>query len=245
MKLLIDAGNSKLKFALVGNDFWGDLPALPTADAAEISSHWRQCKDLQWSEVEAVWASNVAGAAVAAPLQQAVALQGVPLHFIQAQDACGGVRNGYEQPVQLGSDRWAMLVAAREICPHDCLVVSCGTATTIDALSAHGEFLGGLILPGLDLMRSSLIGHTAQLKNGAGHYLKFPRNTADAMLSGALQATLGAVLQQYAALQNSRAQVILTGGAAAQLHAHLSLPVHLVENLALKGIARIAQENAT
>ncbi|MGZ8257185.1 MAG: type III pantothenate kinase [Gallionella sp.] len=243
MKLLIDAGNSQIKFALIDAASWHDLPPLATVQASELSAHSQRCREWNWSRVSSVWASNVAGDEVALLLRQLVAPHDVPLHFIQARSAQCGVRNGYEQPAQLGSDRWAMLLAARAMGEKDCLVVSCGTATTIDALNAQGEFLGGLILPGLDLMRNSLQAATAQLKTAAGSNAKFPRNTADAIFTGALQATLGAVLQQYAALQNNCAQVILTGGAAGLLQAHLSLPVQRENNLVLQGIARIAQED--
>lgn len=244
MKLLIDAGNSQLKFALSDAVTWCDLPPLATGQVDQVSAHLQRCSELDSARVTAVWASNVAGESVAVQLRKMVAAYDVPLHFIQARSAQCGVRNGYENPAQLGSDRWAMLLAARAICQVDCLVVSCGTATTIDALSAQGEFLGGLILPGLDLMRSSLQAATAQLKNTAGSYAKFPRNTADAIYTGALQATLGGLLQQYAALQNGAAQVILTGGAAQILQAQLEQPVQWVNNLVLQGIARIAQENS-
>ncbi|MEQ1556365.1 MAG: type III pantothenate kinase [Gallionella sp.] len=244
MKLLIDAGNSQVKFALIDAASWCDLPSLATAKIAQLSAHLQCCKDLDWSRITAVWVSNVAGNLVASTVQQAVAAHNVPLHIIQAQGAQCGVQNGYDNAAQLGSDRWAMLLAARALCQDDCLVVSCGTATTIDALNAQGEFLGGLILPGLDLMLSSLLARTAQLKHADGRYAKFPRNTADAIMSGALQATLGALLQQYTALQNDAAQVILTGGAAGALQAQLEQPVQRVNNLVLQGIARIAQENS-
>lgn len=244
MKLLIDAGNSQVKFALIDAASWHDLPSLATAKIAQLSAHLQCCKELDWSRITAVWVSNVAGDLVASTVQQAVAAHKVPLHIIQAQRAQCGVQNGYENAVQLGSDRWAALLAARALCQDACLVVSCGTATTIDALNTQGEFLGGLILPGLDLMRNSLLARTAQLKHANGRYAKFPRNTADAIMSGALQATLGALLQQYAALQNNAAQVILTGGAAGALQAQLELPVRVIENLVLQGVARIAQENS-
>ncbi len=244
MKLLIDAGNSQLKFALNDAVTWCDLPPLARGQVDQVSAHLQRCREFDSARLTAVWVSNVAGEAVALQLRKMGFAYGIPVHFIQAQNEQCGVRNGYENPAQLGSDRWAMLLAARAICQVDCLVVSCGTATTIDVLSVQGEFLGGLILPGLDLMRSSLQTATAQLKNAAGSYAKFPRNTADAIHTGALQATLGALLQQYAALQNGTAQVILTGGAAQTLQAHLELPVQRVNNLVLQGIALIAQENS-
>ena len=77
-------------------------------------------------------------------------------HFIGAREKQCGVRNGYAKPAQLGSDRWAALIAAWHLVQRKCLVVDSGTATTIDTLSGQGEFVGGLILPGVELMQRSL-----------------------------------------------------------------------------------------
>ena len=79
------------------------------------------------------------------------------IEFIAARNEQCGVRNLYQPPVQLGSDRWAALIAAWQQEHTSCLVVNCGTATTLDALSAQGEYLGGLILPGVSMMQKSLV----------------------------------------------------------------------------------------
>lgn len=157
-----------------------------------------------------------------------------------------GVRNGYREPERLGSDRWAALIAARRQEHGPCLVVSCGTATTVDALSVDGEFLGGLILPGLALMQRSLSSNTAQLGMERGTAQDFPRTTADAIRSGVLQATLGAVRHQFELLQARQGEAVclLTGGAADELQAHLDLPLVRVENLVLKGLQIIGESKA-
>jgi type III pantothenate kinase len=111
-----------------------------------------------------------------------------------------------------------------------------GTATTIDALDGDGLFHGGLILPGLNLMRSSLATNTADLPHAAGRYQPQPRNTDDAIVSGAIHATLGAIERMHAAL-NKEAVCLLSGGAAAELVAHLTLPCRRVDNLVLEGLA--------
>ena len=181
--------------------------------------------------------SNVAGTALAQQLN--ALLPHVP-HIVQAQAQQCGVRNAYVQVTQLGSDRWAALIAAWQMQGEACLVVNCGTATTVDALSAQGEFLGGLILPSVDLMQSSLVRNTAQLDASVGALQDFPCNTADAIYSGAVQATLGAIRQQAALLRTQK--ILLSGGAAGNIHAHLGVSCKLVDNLVLRGLAIIGQE---
>ena len=233
MRLLIDAGNTRIKWALTRGDEWLRSGALPTVRAAELSA---QLADVP--SVREAWVSNVAGEAVAQALRGSVAAG--EWHFVAACERQCGVRNGYEQPARLGSDRWAALVAAWHLVGARCLVVSCGTATTVDALSDDGEFLGGLILPGVELMQRSLCDATAQLNPGRGEYAEFPRNTADAMFSGAVQAVCGAIERQHGLLGD--APVVLSGGAAEALRGRLKLPLRLEDNLVLQGLRLIAQE---
>jgi type III pantothenate kinase len=235
MRLLIDAGNTRIKWALTRGDEWLCRGALPTERAAELSEQFAD-----GPAIRAVWASNVAGAEVGRALREAVVADA--WHFVTARERQCGVRNGYEQPAQLGSDRWAALIAAWHLVGGCCLVVNCGTATTVDALSDEGEFLGGLILPGVELMQRSLWGATAQLEQGAGKYVAFPRNTADALFSGAVQATCGAVERQHALLDKVGATVVLSGGAAEVLRERLKLPLRFEDNLVLQGLWLIARE---
>lgn len=234
MRLLVDAGNTRIKWALTRGGEWLGSGALPTGRAAELSAQFAG------SPISEVWASNVAGEAVEKALRQAVAAD--VWHFVAARERQCGVHNGYEQPAQLGSDRWAALIAAWRLEGRACLVVNCGTATTVDALSDAGEFVGGLILPGLELMLRSLCGATAQLTPEQGKYAEMPRNTADAMYSGAAQAICGAIERQYALLDCADASVVLSGGAAGILRGMLKLPLRLEDNLVLQGLWLIARE---
>lgn len=253
MKLLIDAGNSRIKWALTDGQEWLHSGALPVKKAAELA--------LQFSAFEGirqVWVSNVAGDAIA---QQIRAAHTQPAIFIVAQEAQCGVRNTYTKPSQLGSDRWAALIAAWHLVRGACLVVNCGTATTVDALSEKGEFIGGLILPGIELMQHSLRKSTARLQGkSTGKVAAFPLNTADAIHSGALQASCGAIERQYTLfnaacfeitmsndggsepVRRNRAPVILSGGAAEVLRNHLNVPSRLVDKLVLLGLWVISQE---
>jgi type III pantothenate kinase len=247
MKLLIDAGNTRIKWVLLEGETWTHLPAALCAQAHTLGAQVATLPD-----VNEVWVSNVAGAEVARHIASACASRGWRVQFIRAQQQQCGVKNGYQSPGQLGSDRWAALIAAWHAATGSArtdshinkaaLVVNCGTATTIDALSDSGEFLGGLILPGIALMQSGLAANAAQLQHSAGRYAAFPLNTADAMASGALQATCGAIERQYALLGDAQASVLLSGGAAQLVRELIKLPVQLVEDLVLQGLKIIAQE---
>jgi type III pantothenate kinase len=229
-RLLIDAGNTNIKIACVDGGDWSAVRTLPVSRAGELNL-------AEYGPVQQVWASNVAGDDVARQISDACAHW--PLEFIVAQAAQCGVRNRYDRPDQLGSDRWAALIAAWHRVGAACLVVSSGTATTIDALTENGEFAGGLILPGIELMQRSLAKNTAQLAVAAGAYADFPLNTHDAIYSGAIQATCGAIGRQHALLENN-APVLLCGGAAPFLLPHLS--AQIVDNLVLQGLLLIAKE---
>jgi type III pantothenate kinase len=144
----------------------------------------------------------------------------------------------------LGSDRWAALVASWHRVHGACLVVNCGTATTVDALSSEGEFIGGLILPGLDLMHQSMLGNTAQLSAEDGVLCEYPLNTADAIHSGVLRATLDPIEHQFTILAQKYTNVrcVLGGGAADRVQPHLALPLDYVDNLVLCGLQIIGEE---
>jgi type III pantothenate kinase len=151
------------------------------------------------------------------------------------------VINAYDDPARLGADRWAALIGARGWHAGPALVVMAGTATTIDVLDAAGRFRGGLILPGLDLMRQALARNTAGLPQASGTYRDLPTNTDDAIESGILMATLGAIERMAArACRPVSADfcVLLSGGAADLLAPHIELPLMRIDNLVLEGLAR-------
>ncbi len=236
--LLLDAGNSRIKWVWVEG---GALVWQGMAGIDEVTSLQQAFAALP--PAHKILASNVAGEQVAQRIRAACSAWPYPVEFVTAKAEQCGVRNAYEQPAQLGSDRWAALIGAWHQMHAACLVVNCGTATTVDALSGRGEFLGGLILPGVDMMRRSLAEGTAQLGAAEGVWRKFPRNTADAMFSGAIQATVGAIRQQYEVLGMPGARCLLGGGAADQVQPHLKLPLVKVDNLVLQGLHIIGQES--
>lgn len=240
--LLLDVGNSRIKWVLAERGVWLRHDHLQgVAGIAEWAALRQAFATLP--PPHKILVSNVAGEQAAQQVRAACAAWSCPVEFVTAKDEQCGVRNAYQQPAQLGSDRWAALIAAWHQARAACLVVSCGTATTVDALSDGGEFLGGLILPGVDMMRRSLAEGAAQLAATEGNWREFPRNTADAMYSGAIQATVGAIRQQFELLGMHGAQCLLSGGAADSIQPHLKLPLVRVDNLVLQGLQIIGQES--
>ena len=231
--LCLDAGNTRLKWGLHDGDGWLAQGAVDHAECLSLPALLPQ-------RPARIRACNVAGPAVAARIETLAADLSAPLDWFRSSPACCGVKNGYDDPAQLGADRWAALIGARALHPGPALVVMAGTATTIDVLAADGTFRGGLILPGIDLMRSALARNTAGLPEACGHYREIPTNTDDAIVSGCLHATLGAI-ERMAKLARRPASadfsVILSGGAAAALAPHIELPLRVVDNLVLEGLA--------
>jgi len=236
--LLLDIGNSRIKWMRV--EAGGQM----RQDATDISE-WAGLQKLfaPMPQPHKILVSNVAGDNAEQQVRAACAVWPCPVEFIISRAEQCGVHNAYDKPAQLGSDRWAALIAAWHYERAACLVVSCGTATTIDALSGKGEFLGGLILPGMEMMRRSLAAGTAKLEVTEGSWREFPRNTADAIFSGIIQATAGAILRQYELLAVPGARCFISGGAMDNVLHHLGLPVLKVDNLVLQGLQIIGQEN--
>lgn len=234
--IAIDAGNTRIKWGVHDGAAWVASGALPTGKAAEL----RQVA-AGWPQEARVVACNVAGPAVERAIGSALeARLPAPLWLRSSAGICG-VSNGYDRPEQLGADRWAALIGARALASGDCLVVCAGTATTVDWLDAGGGFRGGLILPGVDLMRASLARDTAQLPLAEGRFSAVPRNTMDAIASGCLYAQIGAIECMFSGLPATpETTCLLTGGAAPRIAPHLHIPFKLAENLILDGLLRFA-----
>lgn len=234
--LCIDAGNTRLKWGLHEDAGWLARGALVHADIGSLAGQLP-------SPPHRILACNVAGPAVAAQIEAFAATLGIPFEWFRSTASACGVANGYDDPARLGADRWAALIGARGLHAGPALVVMAGTATTIDLLEADGRFRGGLILPGLELMRRSLARNTAGLPEASGRYRETPTNTDDAIESGILHATLGAIGRMAAIMRRPAGtdfSCLLSGGAADQLAPYLDLPYRQIDELVLEGLARAA-----
>ena len=253
MLLLIDAGNTRVKWALMPTarlsrpdslGHWDASGSVEHAQVGQLIDTWRN------AHVSRVILSNVAGAAMRAELECALlsvlGLKPVPLEWFTSVPQLAGVRNDYRTPAQLGCDRFASAIGAHALFPDEALIVAtCGTATTVDALSADGVFMGGMILPGLGLMASSLAKNTAQLPQVAESLpvsTPFADHTDAAIASGCIAAQAGAIERAFAAHGRSGGTVrcVLSGGAADLIAPHLSFSCTRVDNLVLLGLQTVA-----
>jgi type III pantothenate kinase len=239
--LAVDIGNSRIKWGVCCGRRWVARGAVDHDQAGELQTAWA---DLP-ADCRAI-GSNVAGSDAAERIEALLSVRERPIRWIESPHSQCGVRNRYDDPARLGTDRWAALIAARSMETHACLVVNAGTGVTVDALAANGDFLGGLILPGLRLMGDALARFTSRLGREAGSYAAFPRNTADAIASGAIEAVAGAAERMRARLgevAHGPVQVIASGGSIEALASHLPPNARLVENLVLEGLVIIAAES--
>jgi type III pantothenate kinase len=239
-RLLLDAGNTRLKWAEVEAGQWRAQGSMPYSDLSELAG--------LLEGVAACYIASVAQAQHDNQLHALLAPFAITTKWLAAEARFLDVRNSYTNPPQLGVDRWMGLIAARQRTRMPALVVSAGTAMTVDALSAEGVFLGGLIVPGFGLMQQALRQGTAGVAEVAGNWQAFPRVTADAVQSGIVAALCGAIQLQHACLAETAGATphcLLTGGDADKLLPHLAVSVEHVPALVLEGIDRVAREAET
>ncbi|RXZ36500.1 type III pantothenate kinase [Oxalobacteraceae bacterium CAVE-383] len=262
--LLIDAGNTRIKWALAAEQdappeparmsaAWPHSGSVARADWMQLARIWRDaCSDSgnMAAMPRRVLISNVAGPALRDQLQDLLRqLNPDPdfrIEWLASQAALGGVQNAYRQPAQLGCDRFASAIGAHALFPDRALIVAtCGTATTIDAITPEGRFIGGMILPGLGLMATSLALNTAQLPQVSAIDASAPwfaDNTEQAIISGCIAAQTGAIERAVRRHRRQYADTLclLAGGAGAYLTAHLAEPHERLDNLVLIGLHVLA-----
>ena len=232
MMLLIDAGNTRVKWALADD---GAAPGAWSATGAVDHAGLDGVHE-DWASSTRVLVSNVAGPALVERIA-ALLPAGAQVEWFASTLQRAGVTNGYREPAQLGCDRFAAAIGARALLPgQDLIVATCGTATTVDAVRADGRFLGGMILPGLALMAASLARNTAQLPQVDAGALPplFGDNTQDAILSGLLSAQAGAIERAVAGLGG--AACIVSGGAGPHIAPALKVAHQVVDNIVLVGL---------
>lgn len=261
MILLVDAGNSRLKWSYLidgkrSEQFAQDYLLV---DANTILSHLLEQANAQEKPIKQLVVVSVLQNGFIQSIQRTCEKLMVNLHFISAQAEAYGVLNGYDDPSKLGADRFVGIIAAHHLLPQrHCIVISCGTAVTIDAITATGKHLGGLILPGLRSFSDHLIKKAALLSTPKSPQTKlFASNTADAIASGSMyglvEAINGISLRMKTELgilntvdgQNTTTpsvQTILCGGDAQTIHTYLST-TQREDDWMMQGLQVIAEYN--
>lgn len=238
--LLLDAGNSKLKWAWVTSGRIVHHNKAAYHDLGLLRREWQE---------RGLPDTQIIGCAVCGQTKQQAVIRALPttIRWLGSMTQALGVRNHYRHVAEHGADRWFNVLGSRHFSQHACVIVSCGTAITVDALTDDNQYLGGSILPGFHLMKQSLAQHTAHLQCPLGKHYPFATTTANAIASGLMDAVCGAILLMHERLrqhigQGKPADLIITGGGANKLvkiiPATFALDNHIeiVDNLAIYGL---------
>jgi len=239
--LAIDSGNSNIKWGLYCGDQWLKQGNVFYKDASNLESEF-----INLPKPTFIIISHVARSETRNQIDKLISLWSTKPQWLRSNRFQCNVVNGYANPSQLGSDRWAALIAAWKIEKQPCLVINAGTAITIDVLSESGRFLGGIILPGFYLMTKSLLSATRLTNIELGSYEDFPTSTENAVQSGLIHCILGAVDRMHDLLLSNvnyaSASCIISGGSASLLIPFIKLPTKIINNLVLEGLVIVAND---
>jgi type III pantothenate kinase len=249
--LAIDVGNTRLKWAQYERPEPG---ACLLAHGAVFLENIEKLADGDWAGLappQRMLGCIVAGDAVKRRVEEQMELWDVSPQWVVPGTHMAGVTNGYDFPARLGSDRWVAVVGGygrmrmQSATHRPMVVVMIGTAVTVEAVDAQGNYLGGLILPGHGIMLRALESGTAGLHVPTGEVRPFPTNTSDALTSGGTFAIAGAVARMVQHVQDhcgAAPLCLMTGGAGWKMAPSMSVPFELVDNLIFDGLLEIAAQ---
>lgn len=242
--LEVDMGNTRIKWRYAENGDYVSSGALPLIDAKNFA----QSLKVQSVGPDKIIVANVAGEASGNLLESScrVCWNVTPI-FVETQKKAYGVEVAYADVSKLGVDRWLAMLGCHQRHPgRGKVIISLGSAITVDVVDYKGVHAGGYIVPGLRLMRESLRVNTAQVQVDKLGLQKVDlgKNTAEAVEHGMLKmviAFIEAVTAPFMVHQNSQWVVALTGGDAIAVASSLTIDYLHEPELVLDGLALISR----
>lgn len=246
--LVIDIGNTRVGLGIWDGDGLHDARRVAATDPAELRAALAQTWARMPSGTRAVVLASVAPRTTAVAAELAAEVTGLE-----------PVRVGEDIPLpmpvevadehEVGVDRVCSAAAAFERVGSACAVASFGTAITVDCVSAEGRFLGGAILPGMQMSCNALHAGTAQLPrvSPVAPSAVFGRSTYEAILNGVVYGVLGAlreIVERYATELREWPKLVITGGNAPLVAELADYVDAVVPDLCLMGIALAYREAA-
>jgi type III pantothenate kinase len=241
--LLVDIGNTRIKWSMLRGDKLGRQKAL---EHAGISARDLERQIFATRGITRVIAASVAGTRlnrlVAASCRRKT---GLGCEFVASARNAAGLTTRYKEPWRLGVDRFMAVIGAYHLArARGACVVDVGTAMTVDLVDPLGVHLGGAIIPGPELMVHGVLKNTAGIARRAGgppaNQGLFAQDTRAAIAQGARYAAAAvidrAVVEAQRLLQRTPL-VLLTGGAAVQIEPLLHCSYVSVPDLVLRGVA--------
>jgi type III pantothenate kinase len=251
MILVIDVGNTRLKWAWLTSTGLSDQQAVVHRDAKP--GIWTAAMFEAGLKPTRVLISNVAGREMAKTLSKLTRkVYKVTAEFVTATPEFHGLVNGYLDPKLLGADRWLALLGAWTRTHSALCVVDAGTAVKVDSVDAAGHHLGGLIVPGIHMMREALMSKTSDIAKAAEHSTPslagvLANNTVGAVSRGAVFALAGLADRAAEVIEQStgvKPKLFITGGDAGMITGTMRSRGEIVPDLVLQGLAVIAQASA-
>lgn len=250
MILVADLGNSRIKWGRVAYGA-GDGEALEQHEGIRYGEEGLvHSLEEAWGALETpravVYCAVAPESVVSELVHYASSRWGLRAHRLAPTAQAYGVTCAYDEPRQLGADRWAALAAARAISPErGAIIVDAGTAITVDCLTADGQHVGGVILPGVRLMRRALGEGTARIGSvGGGEVNLKTHNTASAVATGTVLGAAAAVdriVSDYTALAGKDARLLMCGGEGELLSEHTNIRFEIIPDLVLRGLCIVAR----
>ena len=249
MILVIDVGNTRLKWAWLTSTGLSDQQAVMHRKAKP--GIWTTALFDSPQRPSRVLVSNVAGPAMARTLVRLAKQKfQVDVEFVTAAHDFDGLTNGYLDPTLLGSDRWLALIGAWTKARSAICVVDAGTAVKVDSVDAHGQHLGGLIVPGIHMMREALMKKTSDIARAAADSTPslagiLANNTIGAVSRGAVFALAGLADRAAELIEHStgaKPRLFITGGDAGMITGTMRSRAEIVPDLVLQGLAVMAAQ---
>lgn len=242
MKLLVDMGNSRVKWQL-RNEGGVALNGVGSLDDPGV---FEELLPLAGS-ISRIAVSTVASEPKRAHLCERLAeFTPMPAQFYWSEPSRGALRCVYANPQTMGVDRWHALYGAWLRCQSSFAVVDAGSAITIDFVNHRGEHLGGYILPGKQMMLRSLRQDAARIGFGVSQTAGMaPGTSTTECVQHGLRWLWRGMAQQIAteAAARNLAKVFATGGDASELMA-AGLEAEFLADLVLDGLAAIVEESS-
>jgi type III pantothenate kinase len=250
MILVIDVGNTRLKWAWLTASGLSEQQAIVHREAKP--DVWTPALFDEAQKPDRVLVSNVAGEAMAGILTQLTRQTfGVKIEFVTATGSFLELTNGYLNPSLLGADRWLAVIGAWTKVRSALCVVDAGTAVKVDSVDAKGQHLGGLIVPGIHMMRDALIKNTSDIASAVERSTPsvagiLAKDTIGAVSRGAVFAMAGMADRAAEIIEQStgvRPKLFITGGDAGMITGTMRAQGEIVPDLVLQGLAVIAAQS--
>lgn len=239
---LFDLGNSRAKAARLEHGELVDVFALDW-ERHDFVAGLRGALD-RWPRPARVWVASVVSAERAAQVRTALdSVETDRVQWLRTPSHGGGITNGYAKPERLGIDRFLAMLAAHARTPGGCVVVGCGTALTLDAVTADGTHAEGMIALSPERMLQTLHAATAIADRNPDAFAADVRDDTAMALQAGCWASAGALVEWFVERRKARGgveRVWLHGGWAVRLAEWLArdgCAAEVLDHAVLRGLA--------